>query len=334
MHEAGYYTNLSPGLVRCELCPHQCTIAQGERGVCKVRHMSDNVLYTDAYGKLSSVALDPVEKKPIYHWHPGSAILSIGSVGCNLECKNCQNEKISQCIGIDTASISSYTAEEISLQATKNTPPLLAFTYNEPTVFYEFMADIAQTAIEKGVECAMITNGYIMQDPLRKLLPIIEAFNVDLKAFNNDFYKSITGGSLRPVLRSLDQIKNSGAHLEISYLIIPGLNDDPAEFGRMIEYLRKTFGRSQVLHLTRYFPKYKLDVQPTPLSTIDLLMGIAQEELDFVYPGNTGNEMDANTYCPVCGHLLIQRINYHTRILGIRDGSCDRCNEKIYGKFN
>ncbi len=195
-----------------------------------VRSYQEAKLIANTYGKLSSIALDPIEKKPLYHFYPGSRILSLGSIGCNLHCSNCQNENISQCIDINPRNLKNYSIDKFIEQAKKNSPYLLAFTYNEPIVSFEFMYDIAETAETNGIDCIMVTNGYILEKPLKQILHFIAGFNVDLKAFNNQFYRTITGGSLKPVLKTLELIKESDKHLEITYLVIPGLNDDPEEF--------------------------------------------------------------------------------------------------------
>jgi pyruvate formate lyase activating enzyme len=333
MQEARYYTRLSNSQVRCTLCPHQCIISENQAGQCKVRSLSNGKLVSENYGRLSAIATDPVEKKPLYHFYPGEKILSIGSIGCNMHCKNCQNENISQCIGISPALIKKTSIQDIQQRIRNDSARLFAFTYNEPTVYYEYMIDVAMSLEGTGTECVMVTNGYIMPDPLRELIPFISAFNVDLKFFVNNLYRKITGATLQPVLNAIELIKKSGKHLEITNLVIPGINDDAEEFKRMITYILNNLGRDQVLHLSRYFPGYKMNLPPTPVSNLLKFRDIAEESLDYVYLGNTGPDIDSNTRCPSCGHMLIKRAYYTTEITGMRNNACELCGTIITGKF-
>lgn len=333
MHEARYYTKLPGERIRCELCPHRCILSDSKTGVCKVRTNHHGSLYSDNYGRLVSVSMDPVEKKPLYHFFPGEKILSIGSVGCNMHCRNCQNEQISQCIGIRPEQLQAYSVRDITGRLEAADVQLLAFTYNEPVVWFEYMYDVALAAREAGKTCVMVTNGYICQEPLKEILPLISAFNVDLKSYSDAFYRKVTGAKLQPVMETLETVKASGKHLEITYLVIPGMNDDPEEFGKLVEKIGTELGKEQVLHLSRYFPHYRMDLPPTPLSTLEALMQIAHEKFDYVYTGNTGPEFDSNTYCPKCGSLLIERNYYNTRIVGMTGAYCDHCQSIINGKF-
>ncbi|MCF8345965.1 MAG: AmmeMemoRadiSam system radical SAM enzyme [Bacteroidales bacterium] len=334
MHEAQFYTKLSDARVRCDLCPHLCIISETRSGQCGVRSLHNGKLISNNYGRLSSIAMDPIEKKPLYHFYPGEHVFSIGSVGCNMHCKHCQNEQISQCIGIAPGQLNAYSVDKIVARIRSRGSGIVAFTYNEPVVSYEYMVDVADALKGSGIACVMVTNGYIMPGPLARLLPYFSGFNVDLKAFSDQFYKKITGARLQPVIDTLEAIKAAGSHLEITYLVIPGLNDDPEEFSNMIAYINRVFGRDQVLHLSRYFPSYQMSLPPTPLSTLHKLMEIAGEQLDHVYTGNTGLEFDANTYCPACGALLIERKHYHTTIRGMEGNRCAACQHTINGKFN
>jgi pyruvate formate lyase activating enzyme len=333
MHEARYYIRLSDTQVRCDLCPHQCVISERKTGQCKVRTMQDGKLISDNYGRLSAIATDPIEKKPLYHFYPGERILSIGSVGCNMHCKNCQNENISQCITISADRLNEYSIDDILERVRKDSVRLFAFTYNEPTVYYEYMYDVAASLDTIGTESVMVTNGFIMPEPLKEIIPLISGFNVDLKFFDDKVYRKMTGAGLKPVLEAIEQIKNSGKHMEMTCLIIPGINDHAEKFSAMVDFIRKNLGREQVLHLSRYFPGYKMDLPPTPVSKINELKAIAEESLDYVYPGNTGQEADSNTRCPNCGHLLIKRKYYSTDIVGMINNSCEKCGTVIHGKF-
>jgi len=333
MHHASYYAELTGNQIRCDLCPHQCLLTEGKSGQCKVRVVRNGKLVSENYGRLSAIATDPIEKKPLYHFFPGEKILSIGSVGCNMHCKNCQNENISQCIGIGPDQLSIYSAKDIAGKAIKDPAGLVAFTYNEPTVYYEFMYDVAKILDGKEIKCVMVTNGYIMPDPLQDIIPLISGFNVDLKFFQEKEYRKMTGAGLKPVLNTLEQVKRSGKHLEITFLIIPGINDHPEEFKKMIGYIHKNLGKEQILHLSRYFPRHKMNLPPTAIQNMLELKALAQEKLDFVYLGNAGPETDTNTWCPSCGNLLIQRNYYITTIVGIKDNTCVKCGKVIHGKF-
>jgi pyruvate formate lyase activating enzyme len=210
---------------------------------------------------------------------------------------------------------------------------LLAFTYNEPVVFYEFMLDVAREASEAGTISTMISNGYINQAPLSELLGYISAFNIDLKAFNNDFYRRMTGSELEPVLKTIKEISKASKHLELTFLVIPELNDDIENFQAMIDFIVNETGSDTVLHISRYFPRFKLNTPPTPLETIQQFTDIAKHKLRYVYAGNTGNSLDISTYCPDCNNLLINRSFYSSEIAGITQNVCNRCGLKIYGKF-
>jgi len=334
MHEASFYIGIPGNKAKCTLCPHECIIQDGKQGICKVRSFRNGKLISDTYGRLSAIASDPIEKKPLYHFFPGKSILSLGSIGCNMHCRHCQNEAISQCIGISPASLRSYSPEDIGHRAAASGTDLVAFTYNEPVVNYEFMLDTARAMHAAGRKCVLVSNGYIMPEPLGALLPFISASNIDLKAFDDDFYGKVAGAKLAPVLRSMKMIHQAGKHLELTFLVIPGMNDDRELFRKMSMYLAEQFGTSQVLHISRYFPHYKMKLPATSQETMEALVSIAREYLDFVYPGNTGTAMDANTYCPQCGNLLIVRHHYQVTVPGIRSGRCQQCDQLIHGKFS
>ncbi|MDF1572380.1 MAG: AmmeMemoRadiSam system radical SAM enzyme [Bacteroidales bacterium] len=334
MHEASFYIGIPGNKAKCTLCPHECIIQEGKQGICKVRSFRNEKLISDTYGRLSAIAADPVEKKPLYHFYPGKSILSLGSIGCNMHCRHCQNEDISQCIGITPASLKSYSTEDIMHRAAASGTDLVAFTYNEPVVNYEFMLDTARAMHAAGRACVLVSNGYIMPEPLGALLPYISACNIDLKAFDAAFYRKVAGARLAPVLRSMEMIHQAGKHMEVTFLVIPGMNDDRELFRKMSMYLAEKFGKSQVLHLSRYFPHYKMRLPATSMETMEALVSIAREYLEFVYPGNTGTAMDSNTYCPSCGNLLIGRNHYMVTIPGIRYGRCQQCEQQVHGKFS
>jgi len=329
MKEALHYEKINENVVKCTLCPHLCTISPDNTGICRVRKNSDGELYSEVYGKVSALNSDPIEKKPLYHYHPGKSILSIGSIGCNFKCNFCQNWEISQPTKEHLRTLHDFSPRSIIDLTIRNKSFGISYTYNEPTIWFEYMFDIAKLAHEKNLKNVVVSNGYINKEPLKELLKYIDAFNIDLKAFDTAFYKKYASARLEPVKLSLEMIKASGKHLEITNLIIPGLNDDPEIFHKMVRWIADKPGRETVLHLSRYFPTYKMDIKSTPLSTLNELFDIAKSELDHVYLGNIHSDKGRDTYCSKCGKLLIKRSGYTTGIPGIdHDGNCLSCNHK------
>jgi pyruvate formate lyase activating enzyme len=331
MKEASFYTRLPENRISCSLCPHNCIIHENQRGSCGVRINKSGVLYSEVYGKPIAINTDPVEKKPLYHFYPGQQVLSIGTLGCNLKCSFCQNCEISQATGEDQSLELEKNLNEIILPALEKQKNIgLAFTYNEPIVFYEYMTDLAVEIHKKGMKNIMVSNGYINSEPLHQLLKLIDAFNIDLKSFENDFYKKFTKSTLDPVLNTIKTIFNSGNHLELTFLVIPGLNDNAEIFEEMIDWIVKETSRKTVLHISRYFPRYHMDLPPTPVKILEGLYHRAKRKLDFVYLGNTPETKAQNTYCNVCQNLLIKRSGYYTIIEGLdKQGCCLKCQEKI-----
>ena len=334
MLAASHFKIKSDHRVQCLLCPHHCTLFPNEYGKCKTRVNREGRLMTESYGILSAISTDPIEKKPLYHFFPGRSILSIGSFGCNMSCEFCQNCEISQ---IDHRIFSHHPSrepEDIVQKAVLHQDNIgLAYTYNEPTIYYEYMIRCAELLKQHKRYNVMITNGYICRDPLDMLIPHMDAFNIDLKSFRNEFYSGRAGASLSPVLNSIGRVAESGKHLELTFLIIPGLNDSLIEWKDMIDWIVENCGSHVVLHVSRYFPRYKMNIPPTPLNTIERFMDLARKKLHYVYPGNTP-QMESHTYCPNCGELLIQRFLYNSSVLGLdEDGGCKACHTKIYGQF-
>jgi pyruvate formate lyase activating enzyme len=332
MHRALYFENLTDDKVQCLLCPHKCVLKLGQTGICQVRSNRNNVLVSENYGKVSALHLDPIEKKPLYHFYPGSTILSIGSVGCNLQCNFCQNFDISQTGVVDFPWLKEYSSEEIVKKALGTQENIgIAFTYNEPVVFFEYMLDIARLSKSKGLRNVMVSNGFINEDPLKELLPLIDAFNIDLKAMNDGFYKKQTHSQLEPVKQSLQLIRDAGKHLEIANLIIPGLNDDTKDFETMVKWISGALGQDTILHLSRYFPRYKATQPTTEQAVLFTLRKIAKEYLRFVYVGNVDTSEDVNdTICYSCKETLIKRLGYSVVITGLSDdGSCKYCGNSI-----
>jgi len=324
--EAAYYEKIEDSYVRCQLCPHHCRLKEGQTGLCRVRKNNDGVLVTTNYGEISSIALDPVEKKPLFHYHPGESILSVGTFGCNFECLFCQNYSIAH-----GTPASHYTKPEslvkIAEEARKNGSIGVAFTYNEPSVWYEYIADVAPMLKEKGLKTVLVSNGYLEKAPLQKLLPFIDAANIDVKAFNEDFYRQICRGSLQPVLRTVENLVGK-AHVEVTTLLIPGKNDSSNEIKELCKWLAE-IDKNIPLHLNRYHPSYKMnDILPTPAEVLYKAREIAHKYLNFVYIGNLAGE-DNNTCCPDCGNVLIRRNYFRVEICGIKDKRCSNCGKAI-----
>lgn len=331
MEEAKFYTKTGNNKVICNLCPHNCLISPGQRGSCGIRKNINGELFTEIYEKIAAINFDPIEKKPLYHFYPGRKILSIGTIGCNLHCKFCQNYDISQTNIDEFPYLKNYTSDEIiniALQKSDNIG--IAYTYNEPIIWYEFVLETAKKAQAKNLKNVMVTNGYINKKPLEELMPYIDAFSVDLKAFTEDFYKEITLSKLEPVKETLKTIYKNHKHLEITNLIIPGLNDDEKIFKDMVLWIANELDKDIVLHLSRYFPTYKLDINPTPISTLESLHNIAKQFLNNVYLGNVQGLEKDNTYCKKCKKVVIKRTGYYTDIMGVdKNGNCIFCGNKI-----
>ncbi|WP_419824690.1 AmmeMemoRadiSam system radical SAM enzyme [Anoxybacterium hadale] len=285
--EAMFYEKLDQGRVRCFLCPHNCRFGIGGRGICGVRQNREGTLYSLNYGEISSIGMDPIEKKPLYRFHPGSSILSIGSIGCNLKCPFCQNHTIAR---VKPEEVHTYPAESrqivdkaLSLKQQGNIG--IAYTYNEPAIWYEYVYDTAKLARENGLLNVIVTNGFIGSEPLDKLLPLTDAMNIDLKAYRADLYEDFLKGGLKEVKTSIKQAASS-CHVEVTTLIIPGFNDAVSEMEEMAEWLA-SLSPELPLHLSRYFPRYELtDREPTPYETLQTLKQVAQRHLKYVYLGN------------------------------------------------
>lgn len=330
MHEALFYTKLENQTLRCDLCPWYCRLKPGQTGNCKVRENIGGKLVTHVYNKIAALGIDPIEKKPLYHFHPGKNILSIGEVGCNLHCTFCQNHRISQSFATEFAGFHETTARELVQKAKKIPENIgIAYTYNEPFTFFEFMFKTAQQVHDNGMKNVVVSNGYINPEPLKQLLPFIDAFNIDLKAFNDDFYRQQTKGKLAPVLQTLKNIAESRKHLEITMLVIPGLNDDETEFKNMTRWIATELGNDVPLHLSRYFPQHEMHQPPTPLKTLESLFDLAKKHLHHVYLGNVNDEKRSSTYCPGCGKILVKRSGYRISAGKLNElGCCTNCGAK------
>ncbi len=330
-YPARYYEEIYRYQLRCHLCPHLCTIGDGKTGICRVRKNVQGALFLQTYGEVSSMGFDPIEKKPLYHFYPGSIIFSVGSYGCNLRCKFCQNSEISQDVPREFTAGRHYPPEEIvALAGEKKSNIGIAFTYNEPTVWFEYMMDIARLSRKAKMKNVVVTNGFISKEPLAELIEVTDAFNVDLKAFTEDFYLTQTMSKLEPVKESLLQIRRSGRHLEITNLVIPTRNDDKAIFEEMIRWIREVLGSDTVLHLSRYFPTYKMSEPPTPVETLQDLYALASAHLQYVYVGNSSGGDSSNTYCPSCHRKVIDRSRYDAWPTGLtKTGQCSHCGHQV-----
>jgi pyruvate formate lyase activating enzyme len=329
--EAMFYEKLDDKKVHCKLCAQSCKISSGKRGFCRVRENRDGTLYTLNYNVVSSEALDPIEKKPLYHFYPGSAVYSLGSIGCNFRCRHCQNWTISQ-VEVDTSQSREISPETAVSRALQFGARSIAWTYNEPTIWYEYTYDCARLAKEAGLATVYVTNGYITPEALEKISPYLDAFRVDFKAFNNEFYRKMASARLEPVLEATKLAHELGMHIEVVNLVIPTYNDDPEELRAMSRWIYENLGADTPVHFTRFHPYYQLtDVPPTPLETLEMAYDIAKEEgLHYIYIGNVPGSGKENTFCPECNQLLIKRGMFDTEEYNItEDNACPQCGKDI-----
>lgn len=331
---ARYQEKLGADTVRCNLCPHYCVLPNGKHGICRTRINLQGNLYTMVYGNLCSIGVDPIEKKPLFHFYPGSRIFSLATQGCNLRCLNCQNWQLSQSSPTEIDHYDMMPMDVIR-RATHNSTSSIAFTYNEPTVLYEYMIDTALIAHENGLKTVLVSNGYINQKPLYELCPHIDAANIDLKCFDNSIYHRLTGGKLQPVLDSLKMLRDSGVWLEITNLLIPGWTDNLKMVGAMCDWLMQNEFADTPLHFTRFYPNFKLtDLAPTDEKMAIRAVEIARAAgMNYVYTGNISGFNDENTYCSTCKQLLIERKGFKVESNAISKGHCRFCGEKIAGMW-
>ena len=330
MDEALYWKKINKEDIRCELCPFECLILNRRTGQCKVRINIDGKLFSKNFLMISGLGFDPVEKKPLYHFFPGSIILSIGTIGCNFHCQFCQNADISQ---TDEFPLEKITAEELLEESKRNKSIGIAFTYSEPSVWIETVFAVAPLFKNAGFNTAMITNGYINPKPLADIAPLIDAMNIDVKSFRNEYYRNICGGRLDPVLKNIEYlVTKTKVFVELTMLIVPGLNDSEKEiedFCKWVSNLRKDIP----VHFSRYFPRYKMKIPSTPEETLIKAARIAEQYLYHVYTGNTSLTDYSHTFCSSCKNLLIKRHSYNTEIIGIKDGKCIKCGTPLSGRF-
>jgi pyruvate formate lyase activating enzyme len=333
MREALFYKKVEGEKVKCVLCPHNCLIADGKFGFCRARKNIGGELYSMVYGRPASVHVDPVEKKPLFHFLPGSTALSFGTTGCNFSCDNCQNFEISQSYPEESPNVEEVSPERIVELSLRYGCRSIAYTYNEPTVFYEYMLDTARIAKKRGIKNIMVSNGFINPLPLKKILPYLDAANIDLKG-NEEFYRRVSKGELEPVFKAIKTIRKAGVWLELTNLLIPGFNDSEMNIEWLSSWIEDNLGREVPLHISRFFPMFRMsNVKITPESSIEKAYSIARKHLDFVYTGNlfSGRE---DTLCPSCGKVLVRRSGYFIEYNNIRGGKCAFCGRIISGVWD
>ena len=332
--EARYYRKHPDREVECLLCPRLCRLGDKERGYCGVRENDGGTYYTLVYGKACSINVDPIEKKPFFHFLPGTPALSIASAGCNVNCKFCQNWEISQTRPEQTRNYELSCREAVDMCRQRRIPTI-AYTYSEPVIFYEYMYDMAELGHEQGIKSVMVTGGYIEAEPLAALMPHLDAIKVDLKSIREQYYRDIVGGELKPVLDRLVQMRKAGIWLEIVYLVVPTLNDTDAEFRDLARWIKANLGTDVPLHFSRFHPQYLLANLPiTPQTTLERAYRISRDEgIEYVYLGNLPGHEAESTYCPKCSQRLIERRGYRTRVVGLKGNHCQQCNHIVPGLF-
>lgn len=325
MIPAAWWRSLPEGKVACDLCPVGCTLKPGAVGPCGTRMNHDGVMRPLHYGELVSAGLDPIEKKPLYHFHPGRPILSVAAPGCNLHCRFCQNWTISQG---DPPVTSTASPEQVVHQALDAGSVGIAYTYSEPLVWFEFVRDTARLARAQGLVNVVVTNGFLNPEPLAELLPWIDAANVDLKAMDDDFYRRVCQGRLQPVLDSIAAFHAAGVHLEVTNLIIPGHNDADEQIDRLAAFVAD-LDTDIPLHLSAYFPAWKMEAPPTPRATLERAFERASDRLPWVYLGNSSSKIGRDTVCPGCGETVIRRAGFQARLRLKEDGRCWCCDRPL-----
>lgn len=330
--EAKFYEKQPYKKIKCKLCPRECVIDDKERGYCGVRENRGGTYYTLVHSRVVTAHVDPIEKKPFFHFLPGTLAFSIATAGCNVNCKMCQNWEISQ-IRPEQVRSTYAPPQKLAALAQQYQCPSIAYTYSEPVIFYEYMVDAADAAHEAGVKSVVVTGGYIQEDPLKKLCPHVDAIKVDLKAFSEKFYKEIVNGELKPVLNCLVTLQNRGMWTEIVYLVVPTLNDSDQELKGLARWVKAELGLDVPVHFTRFHPEYLLkNLPPTPVETLERAKAIADGEgLHYVYVGNVPGHPAENTYCPRCRRVVVERTGYTIASVHLRKGKCQYCQQTIAG---
>ncbi len=327
-----YFTSLDGGEIQCELCPHRCRVAKGKRGLCRVRENRDGKYYSLVYGNPCALHLDPIEKKPFFHVLPGTTSFSLATAGCNFQCKFCQNWEISQASPEDVYSYD-VPPELIVSKAKEIGARSVAYTYVEPMIFYEYMSDISSLVKKAGLLNVIHSNGFINPVPLRNLCKMLDAADIDLKGFTENYYRELCGGELTPVLETLKTLKQEKVHLEITNLIIPTKNDEMSVIREMCLWIKKELGPDTPIHFSRFYPLYKLrTLPPTPVSTLEKAREAALAVgLEYVYVGNIPGHAGESTFCPKCKKMVIQRTGYMVGEINVKAGKCKYCGKPIPG---
>jgi pyruvate formate lyase activating enzyme len=332
-YEARFYKSIDETTVQCELCPRGCTLSDGIRSFCRAREPKAGKLYSLVYAQACAVHIDPIEKKPLFHFLPGTPIFSIATAGCNFRCKFCQNWQISQFPPEETYNYE-LLPQEVVNQALKNNCPSIAYTYTEPSIFYEYMLDTAKLAKLKGIKNMYHSNGYLRPQPVEELSLYLDGADIDLKGFTQEFYHEVCAGTLESVLETLKILKRNGVWLELTNLMVPTLNDNMEKIKQMCTWIKENLGEAVPIHFSRFWPQYKLTtLNPTPVETLEKARQIALDcGLQFVYIGNVPGHEGENTYCPKCLKLLIKRRGYTILENNLKPpGNCKFCQHPIPG---
>jgi len=333
MHEALFWKRRDKEHIVCELCPRRCVLKEEQVGACGVRQVKKGKLFAMTYGKPCAIHVDPVEKKPLFHFYPGEPILSIATIGCNLFCDFCQNWQISKERRLELLDEQDVSPKEIILLAKKAACRLIAFTYTEPTIYYEYMLDIAKLAKKEQMECVIVSNGYISEAPLKQLIPYLSAANIDLKGDKNFYRKRCKVPDYEFIKKNIKTLKAAGVHVELTNLMIPGENDSKEEIETLVRWVVENVGKDTPLHFSAFHPDYKMtETPPTPSKTLLQARKIAKEELDFVYLGNVSG-VDNDTSCPGCGACCIERTSYQGKSR-LKGNKCPECGKPIAGRFS
>ena len=319
-YEAKYYERLDGGRVHCHLCPHECRIQPGGLGICRQRANEGGTLVSRNYGRITSASMDPIEKKPLYHFHPGSSILSLGTNGCNFRCLHCQNWTISQ----QEAETQPLEPSRAVRLASDHGSFGISYTYNEPFIWYEYVLDTSKLARDAGLKNVLVSNGFVNPEPLAELLPFVDAMNIDLKSIRDEFYREVCGGRVEPVLETA-KAANESVHVEVTNLIIPTHNDSDEDLTDLADWIRDHLGADTPVHLSAYRPCYKLDAPPTGPDTMRRAYGIFTARLHHVYVGNMILEKGADTVCGGCGAVLIRRRGFAGEVVGLDGRTCAGC---------
>ncbi len=332
---ARFWQKLPDGRVKCNLCPRECVVADGDRGYCRVRENRGGTYYTLVHSRIVAAHIDPVEKKPFFHFHPGMLAMSVATGGCNVSCKFCQNWEISQ-VRPEQLRSTYIPPSRLAQLAKENGCSGLAYTYSEPIVFSEYVMDAADAGHALGLKSIVVSNGFIQPDPLKAVCEHVDAMKVDVKAFSESYYRDIVGGELKPVLQTLLGIRKAGRWTEIVYLVVPTLNDSDDEFRSLARWIKSNAGSDVPVHFTRFYPLYLLkNLPPTPVVTLERAKAIADAEgLQYVYVGNVPGHPAENTYCPKCRRLIVERLGFTVKQMHVQKGRCQYCRQAIAGVWS